>query len=146
MKSAIAFSLHISNSRTKPAGLYFLYQRKLVDATLGFYIRDFICKEFKTYNLALFLRGISIKMPANVIIKKGTNSISYSSIYNCYTTAYLNFLFVLTQPPNCHLRSLFCLPKDCFHQQHRRPRSKRAHQCHINCEVSRQERDQTYKI
>ena len=101
-------------------------------------IRDFICKEFKTYNLALFLRGISIKMPANVIIKKAP-IVFPTSIYNCYTTAYLNFLFVLTQPPNCHLRSLFCLPKDCFHQQHRRPRSKRAHQCHINCEVSRQE-------
>ena len=72
--------------------------------------------------------------------QKGTNSISYQYIV---TTAILllisTFLFVLTQPPNCHLRSLFCLPKDCFHQQHRRPRSKRAHQCHINCEVSRQE-------
>ena len=42
----------------------------MVDATLGFYIRDFICKEFKTYNLAHFLKRISIKMPANVIIKK----------------------------------------------------------------------------
>ena len=41
----------------------------MVDATLGFYIRYFICKEFKTYNLAHFLKRISIKMPANVFIK-----------------------------------------------------------------------------
>ena len=105
MRSAIAFSLHISNSRTKPAGLYFLYQRKLVDATLGFYIQDFICKEFKTYNLALFLRGISIKMPANVIIKKAPivfpTSIQLQLLYYClsqlficpYSASKLSFTF-----------------------------------------------------
>ena len=101
-------------------------------------------KNLRPTILLSFLKRNFHKNACQCYHQKGTNSISYQYIV---TTAILllisTFLFVLTQPPNCHLRSLFCLPKDCFHQQHRRPRSKRAHQCHIHCEVLRQEREQS---
>ena len=73
----------------------------MVDATLGFYIRDFICKEFKTYNLAHFLKRISIKMPANVIIKKAPilflTSIHYwRTLLLLISTFYLSLLSLQT--------------------------------------------------
>ena len=58
-------------------------------------------KNLRPYNLALFLRGISIKMPANVIIKKAPivfpTSIQLQLLYYCLSQLfYLSLLSLQT--------------------------------------------------